>query len=257
MTRGVARRLVGTLAIAAISCIDLTVDPEAIGSIDFPALPSPSVAAGDTLRDSLGTPAPLHAIVYNTRGDEIPDAAPLFVARDMGISISSDGLLLAKATATGTARVSASIGSLQSLTRSVVVVPLPDTARAAGITRYTIDYAAPGTAGDTSAALQVAVRSATGVAVSSWVVRYRLFQRGQEIPATDTTKALFLVDNSRRPSRVDTTDGTGIVARWLRIKAVAGQVTTDSVEVVAEVRARRAPASGSPVSFMVLLRPRQ
>ncbi|HEY5491467.1 MAG TPA: hypothetical protein VIK25_09800, partial [Gemmatimonadaceae bacterium] len=57
------------------SCTNVGTAPNAIVSLAFDTLPYPSVVAGDTLRDSLGRAAPLHALAYNADGNLIANPA--------------------------------------------------------------------------------------------------------------------------------------------------------------------------------------
>src|SRR5215207_951735 len=62
------------------ACTDVSSDAGEPFQIAFDTLPSPSVVAGDTMRDTLGRAARLTAEVYNASNDLLTDAEVAFVA---------------------------------------------------------------------------------------------------------------------------------------------------------------------------------
>lgn len=254
------------LLVTAIACVDLSVDPKAIESIDFPPLPNASIlfdaTLRDTLRDTTGKAYALVARVYDAAGDEVATAVPAFVAADTLVTVTeSNGkkyVVVVKSVA-GTGRLTATIGgALQSVVRTIDVVQAPETASYTGVAQDTIRFATIPVPADTSEALGVKLSLKAGAGVKSIVVSYSVEHNGVTTPAvTDTTQQLSLIDPSGRGSSVDTTDDPGIVARRLRYRVPAGGGKVDSVTVIASARGLLGkPVPGSPLRFKVVLQPR-
>jgi hypothetical protein len=72
---------------------------------------------------------------------------------------------------------------------------------------------------------------------------------------TDTSVA-SLWTTASHVSVIDTTGADGTASRILRVRSLGLPTLTESVTVVASVRYRGAPVRGSPVSFVVQLRPK-
>jgi hypothetical protein len=245
--------------VAAAGCIDLSVDPDEIVSIEFVEPPWPSVVAGDTLRDSSGRAAPLTARLFNADGDVVSGSPVTFIPRDTMVTIDGD-VLLGRASADGTAQVVASGGGLQSVVRRVEVVRAPDSLSAEG-TVAPLLWVIPDVAStNTSVALRVKVwsRSGTsGVGVRAWIVTFRAEFQGAPIAAGDTTR-FFLVGDNGRSSSVDTTDASGNASRQIRLRSEASGIPgqPDSVIVFASARYLGAELAGSPVRLVLPIRPR-
>ena len=171
-----------TAATLAISCIELTVDGSALGSIDFVQLPSPSIVAGDTLRDSAGNAFPLTTRVYLADGSETSTFPVTYVLLDTFAELKGDFLVAKSSLDLGTVpkqRIAATVGGLQSLVREIVVVRRPDSIRATGPLVDTIEYNVPTTAADKSVSLAVQVvagSTAPLTGVTNYVVTYRLLR---------------------------------------------------------------------------------
>lgn len=85
MNRGITIfALIAAGIVAATSCTDVPTEPDAVLSLSFDSLPSPSVVLGDTLRDSTGTARRLFATVFNFQGEVIPNAPVVFSSPDRG-----------------------------------------------------------------------------------------------------------------------------------------------------------------------------
>lgn len=247
------------------ACIDLSVDADAVGSIDFPPLPSPSVVAGDSLRDTTGAPFQLRADVYAADGTLLTDRPVTFLTADTLARITDGGFVIGNSLTFGDAefvsRLFASVEGLQSLVRNVNVVPRPDTMiRQSTGTADTIEYNLPALASDTSLlSLQVVLRSYTTadtIPVSDYLVTYRLVTfAGDTVPSTDTTRAFFMVDNAGKITTVDTT-ASGAAKRNLRFRINQGQAAIDSIIVLAEARVGRHFVPGSPVVWTIHVQPK-
>ncbi|MBK9977819.1 MAG: hypothetical protein IPP20_07785 [Gemmatimonadetes bacterium] len=75
------------LVAGTTSCIDLSVDPAEVASIEFVAPANPSLVRGDTLVDTLGRADRLVARVYTADGDLVADAPVYFVATDTLVKV--------------------------------------------------------------------------------------------------------------------------------------------------------------------------
>lgn len=244
----------------ASSCVQLSVDPNEIGAIEFPPFPNASIIAGDTLRDGSGKAYPLVARVFDAGGKLRTSPAPVFLAADTLLRVVAEShYVIARPGVTGTARLLASVGSLQSAARTIDIVPRPDTVARAGVAEDTIAYRVPASPADTTEALAVKVAVTTGSGVKSILVTYTVRHAGALVPVTtDTTQQFSLIGPSGQGSAVDTTGIDGSASRRLRFRAPAGQVKQDTVYVSANVLGLRGVAvAGSPVQFVVVLRPRQ
>ncbi|MGQ0650637.1 MAG: hypothetical protein ACT4P7_24110 [Gemmatimonadaceae bacterium] len=249
----------------AAACIDITVDSSALGSLEFVPLPYPSIDAGDTLRDANGVAVKLQANVFLADGSLDTKRPVTFLSLDSSVTISSANFLVAKpfkaGTVTDSARLVATVGSLQSQQRRLTVVPRPDSlARGVTVERDTIFYSAPAAATDTSMALLVRVLSKSGtppVGVPFYIVRYRLFNAAnQQVPATDTTLAFFLVDDLGRVAAADTSDVSGNASRRVRFRIRQGQAPIDSIRVLAQVRRGSRIVPGDSITWVVRVQPK-
>jgi len=262
----VARRgaLVLLSALIAAACTQVTGDAGHVASLQFDRLPYPSIVAGDSLRDSLGVPVPLRAIAMNGSGAEIADAEVQYIALDTGVTIGTGGFITAQRRS-GTVRLIASAGNIQTLTSpgtTLTVTRRPDSVFFSGAARDTVDYDPVGSVTvNTSADLgaKVVTRDTTGGETVSqgWLVSYQAFFRGAAIPPGDTSVVFLLGDGNQRTG-LDTTASNGVASRRIRVRPIGiTQSATDSVVVIATVRHRGAAVRGSPLRFVILLRPKQ
>jgi hypothetical protein len=235
------------------ACIELSVDPNAVGSIEFQAPSAPSLVRGDTLRDTTGAVERLHARVFAANGDEITDIPVLFTNIDSLASIEDGSLLVSNGDTLGTARVFATAGGLQSNARSIVIIPRPDSI-APRVTLDTISYKTPttGTSLDT-ASVSFTVRSGTS-GVGSVRVAFDLYRGGTLLARGDTAR-YALVTSVGRVSTVDTTDGSGLAQRVLRVRTPVGTTTTDTLVVRARTALGGAPLKGDTTAVTFLIRP--
>jgi hypothetical protein len=256
-------RMIAPLAvmIAAVagSCTEIGTNPTIVTAIEFDSLPFPAVVTGDTLRDSLGHAAPLVARAFNSNGAVLPSAAISFLALDSGLTIDATGIVTAQLR-NGTVRILASVPGLQSTLETLIVARRPDLVVATAPLLDTLFYVIPDNAGtnvSASLGLQVAtLDTAGGIAgTQGWLVSYQLFYHGKALAVTDTTIA-SLWNSAGIASLVDTTAADGTVAPRLRVRSTLLPTLTESVTVVANVRYRGAPVRGSPVTYLVQIRPK-
>ncbi len=266
MVRTAARRFAPVLcaALIAAACTQVSGDAGHVAALQFDRLPYPSIVAGDSLRDSLGAPTPLRAIAMNGSGAEIGDAEIQYISLDTGVTIGAGGFITAQRRS-GTVRLIASAGAIQTITSpatTLTVTRRPDSAFVSGAARDTVDYDPLGsTTVNSSADLGVKVitrDTSDGVTVTQgWLVSYQAFFRGAAIAPGDTS-AVFLLGDGNQRSGLDTTASTGIASRRIRVRPIGiTESETDSVIVLATVGYRGASVRGSPLRFVILLRPKQ
>ena len=255
-----SRWLVAALfAAAGAGCIDLTTNAREIVAIEFPDLPSPAVVAGDTLRDSTGKAVVLNARLFDASGGEVTGQAVQFITTDTTISIASGNYLIGRTSADGVGHLVASGAGLQSIVRQVEVVRRPDSLAASGsIDTLRVQF-------PDSPQLNLSVPIGARVlakdpalgprGVRAWVVTFSVEHAGAPVPASDTS-LVFLVYDLGLPSRADTSDTEGAVARRVRFKAGAGLPPLDSVTVVIEARYRGALLAGAPLRRVLPVKPR-
>jgi hypothetical protein len=247
------------LVVIALACGEVPTVPLGVAYISPVILPSPAVALGDTLRDSLGRVAPLKLYGIDNAGDTVTGLTPLFVVTTVpGKSVHLTPANLAIGDSIRTATIVGQVGTrLQTPPALLDVVRQPDSIAASSAA--TARFPAPSTGTVTSTVpLAVSVTSpptatTARAGVRSIVVRYsvtRIFPASASIP--DTT--LVLVDESGRfrlPSgreSRDTTDASGTASRQIR----AIPLGFDSVEIsVTANNLRGIPLKGSPIRFLV------
>lgn len=259
------------LVIGGSSCADVNLGPSVPATIEFSGLAAPAVVLGDTLRDIDGVAAPAHAVVRNQAGDIIADANVHYVyadaARDTAFLVDSlTGYIVSlqplKGSAT-TARIAASVGDNLQIVRSVRVTTRPDAIDLGGAASPdTLHVALPDTGAlitkNVSVPLAVTVRhfETTGSdtvrsTVANWLVKYELLQPAN--PENDSTQSVFLVNELRRVSNIDTTDISGVASRSVRVRAAQFPADTmsDSAVVRVTVKYRGVDVKGSPVRIVL------
>lgn len=254
-------RLAAPLLVALagfVACSDAVTDPDAVAAIDFTGLAFPAVVSGDTLRDGDGVATPLVATVYDGSGDVIAGAPVQYFSLDTGVAIDANGYLTATRRS-GTVRLIASIGGLQSQQRSLQVTREPDTVSVSS-SNVGFTYVIPDAATNVSPALTFTLQTADtvgglGAGVTGWRVRWRVIHNGDTLAVTDTTKVALWASSGNRHSLTDTTKTDGTSTRRLRVYANVLPVQVDSFIVVAEIKSRGAHVPGSPVRFVVTITP--
>lgn len=237
----------------ALACTGINTDPHSVGSIALDTIASPAVVAHDTLRDSLGIVRPLHATVYNPQGSALSGVPLRFHAADSGVTVDSiTGIVVADTARTTPVRIVAEAGGLQTMADTLYVVPAPDSVVAVNPSD-TLAYSLSDSTLNLSAALTVKVMHRNGTTtplpVRGWLVSYSIIAPGDTLLAQ-------LVGGNGRPARIDTTALDGTAGRQIRIRPGRLTATTDSVVVNAMVRMRGTPISGTPLRFVVQVKPR-
>lgn len=222
--------------------------------MSFDSIAAPSVVVGDSLRDTLGVVRPVRATAFDASGNPAAGAAFSYRALDRGVLLDSvTGLLVGDSVRATPVRIVAQTGALQSAVIPIFVVPRPDTLIAVSALD-TLAFSLTDSTVNVSDALSVRLRHVIAQgeapgdsAVAAYVVSFAI-----ATPA-DTLVAR-LVDDSGRPSRVDTTDQNGVAGRKVRLRPASA--AADSVVVLATARYRGTPVAGSSVRLVLVTRPR-
>lgn len=255
MRRGRRAVAVAVTAAALGGCIQLSVNPDELASIQFDAPSSPSLVIGDSLRDTLGVREPLRARVYAASGKELPDVPVRYTATDSLVRIVGSGLVVSRGNATGTARLFATAGGLQSLSRALAVIRRPDSIAPSGTATRTVSYKRPTAAtGVDSTTTVTFVLRAGDQPVASVRVRFELLRRGVVLSPKDTS-AFWLASTRGLPAVIDTTDGSGNVTRQLRFRTSATAPGRDTLVVRALPSLGGPPLKGAPAAITVVLQP--
>jgi hypothetical protein len=245
------------------ACAEVGTDPAVPVAIEIDPPVLPAIAAGDSLRDTLGVVRPIVARVLNSRNEVIPDAPIRFFAlRNDSAIIAVDSVTGAVAGfRVGEAEIGARVAGLQSVRLVVRVTLAPDTAYA---TSPLVDSVLYGLADDTLRTLAVTVARRATVdgrdtlfLVPFWRVRYTIVDPPDLATNTDTTR-VYMANESNRLSRVDTTDATGVARRRIRFPLAVVSDTTRRTFVteVVVMRADGTHLPGSPFLFTTVIRPR-
>jgi hypothetical protein len=275
------RRALATAAGAFIAlviagaCGEVPTLPGGVAYITPIQLPSPTVAAGDTMRDSLGRAMPLRVYAVGRDADTIRDVTVrwLLTSLNSGATIGGDGYLVAPDSLTSlrlVAQVTSANGTtlqLQTAEVTVPVVPLADSL--APTTTDTLSTVLPlasdlsvtvtgvGPAATTSTGGVTGTTAGARGPVTGIRVRYRV---AEVYPASaPALRSLFYLANGStvlRPDStiaLDTTKSGGTASRRL-VGLAPGSTDTavDSLTVTATALSQRGkPLRGSPVTFRI------
>ncbi len=242
------------------SCTQIGTSPTTITALQFDTLPFPAIVTGDSLRDSLGQVAPLRAIAFNATGGVIANASLQYLALDSGLTISSTRLVTAQLR-NGRVRIIASAPGLQSVAETLIVARRPDSVIATPPLVDTVRYVLPDNAGTNVSpllGLQIATRDTAGgiTGTEGWLVSYQLLFHGRALAITDTLVASLWGGNNSVASLAQRSAAGGLVSARVRIRPAGLPTTAESVTVVATVRYRGAPVRGSPVTYVIQIRPK-
>ena len=248
------------VAIAAIvgGCTEIGTSPTIVTALEFEALPYPAVVTGDTLRDSLGHAGHLHAIAFNAAGSVVANPALSFFALDSGVTIDPATGVVTAQLRSGQVRLIASVGGLQTSPETLFVSRRPDSIFATSPLSDTINYTLVDGPGNVSPglSLQIATRdTVNGIqGTQGWLVSYQILYHGRVLALTDTTIASVWT-TTNQATLLDTTGVGGLASRVLRVRSTLLPPTPDSITVVASARYHGLPVPGSPVTYVVQLRP--
>jgi hypothetical protein len=251
--------------VAAAACADIVTDPLVPVSIEAESQAFPSIAIGDVLRDTLGVEQPIRVTVRNIQGDVIEDAPIRYLyvqaQRDSALEVDSvTGFVrVLKQPAAGQLQIAARYAFALQVLVPVIVTNEPDTVFTTDTDLELVGFV-PDTgrrgvdSNSVSLGTRVQYENAAGALqpVNDWIVRYAILR-----PANlrnDTTASVFLVNETGRPSQIDTTDGSGSASRRVRVRPLqfpAAGRTVDTVEVEAMIWRKGEPVPGAPIRFLV------
>jgi hypothetical protein len=255
--------LASVLIPAVMACTDVNTDPQAVVAVSLDSVATPSVVAGDTLRDTLGVVRGLRGSAYNYLGKVLQGYAVKYRAIDLGLHVDSlTGIVVADTARTLPVRVLAEAGGIQTQPTSLFIVPQPyqvlgvDTTGflASGSVTYSAIYSPTDTTPVLSPALTVRILPQdtvrTTVPIQGYLVSYQI----QPLLPTDTSWA-HLVNGSGQLNAVDTTGSLGTAGQFVQIRPLKLPAVTDSVVVLATVRYHGVVLLGSPVRFVLQVKP--
>jgi hypothetical protein len=257
--------VIALIALGCAGCTDVGTNPNAIVAVRFDGSAYPSIVAGDSLRDSLGTIQPLQAVGLNYKNEPVEGAPFVFSSPDTILRMFASGVVFARGRkADGVpARVFAAVQALQSQPDSLFVVPRADSI-AAGKTVDTVPVSTEGTGVTAADSLPFFVRGDTvagapKVAVPAWLVSFQLRYKGTLLAPNDTSVAYTFVTTAttpprRLPSFIDSTDASGRVSRQVVIQQISAGLAEDTIFIVATARPRKPGAAPLRAETMILLR---
>jgi hypothetical protein len=267
--RPALRVVVLALGVVAVwgwaGCTSVPTDANAVFSLTVDTVPAPSVVAGDTMRDTLGSLLAIKAIAYNVKGQPLPHAAFHYYSFDTTqLRFDTLGRPIGTPNGDGAPTFVVDAGGLQSLPSPIQVVRRPDSLVHADTDSVTSKMLSllPG-ASNISVPLTVHLKhipesagadSVTRSYSVSYHIVYPPFAAAATGAVTDTALPIYVGSAAQSPALLDTTDVNGLGTRIIvfnAAKLAAVQDPTDSVVVVAIARYKGQPVGGSPVHFRV------
>jgi hypothetical protein len=252
--------LIAGAAIVAVACIDMSA-PKGPASISVLLLPSPSVVAGDIMRDSNGAPAPITMAAYDAGGSPIAGLTSQFFITDSirYAHVNSTNELVGDSV--GTVHVVGQIGSLQTAVTAIPVTSAPDTLFIQSKPDTLVAPVGVDSASSVGTAqLGVTLHSATQAPVAGFLVKYELVRAPAALPSA-TSPAVYIVGDDGKPSVTDTTDASGSAIRRLVVytRALGDEQLllgnkVDTAVVTARTWYKGVQVNGSPATFIVLIR---
>jgi hypothetical protein len=252
----VARLLTLATAVATLSCGEVPTLENGIAYYTPVQLPLPAVAAGDTLRDSLGRAMPLRVLAFTKDSQEIGGLTVTFVptALPSDVTIDANGILVARDTLRSVQLVGRIGERFQTSVATLQIVPEPSAiSRADGVaadSTYPLPAIRP---------LPVTVTGAyRGVStpVNGIIVRYRIDSLR---PSTlDVGNAILIVSGGGplRPDSTTAVDTTKTAGNATRTVVVSAGSAVERVFISASARRLRdgQPLVGSPARFELVIR---
>jgi hypothetical protein len=259
--RGAA--VLGALALSP-ACADVGTGPSTPASIELAPFSAPAVVLGDSLRDEGGAVSQVKAVVRNSAGDLIDNAAVTYLYaeynRDSALTVdSARGIVRANGVPKGEARIAARVGGALQVLRPLIVTVRPDSVEAkatpASLKTVLPDTGRTAANANSTSALSVLVSNRQGTApagVNGWLVRFTLVKPANT--SNDTAAVAFLVNDNGTASGLDTTDSGGNAGRRVRVRAALFPTAgTDTVVVRATVTYKGRPVAGSGVLVRALV----
>jgi hypothetical protein len=245
------------------TCTQIPTNPATVFSLHVDSIPSPSVVAGDTMRDSTGLVHPLTGEAYNVQNQVLTNVLVRFISLNPNqLSITSLNYALGAATGDSIASAVADANGLQSLPFQVPVVLRPDSLQYADSDSITtLALSVTNSDSNVSPGLDIILKhnpdSIDADSVTrSYLLHYQIIYPDTAAMGTgtpsDTALFAYLADPTGNPSRRDTTDLNGMGTRQVIFQlAKIPPGTQDSIVVLATALYRTGPVAGSPLRFVV------
>lgn len=243
-------------AIAALSCGDVPTLENGIAYYTPVQLPLPTVAAGDTLRDSLGRVAPLRVRAFTRDSQEIQGLTVTFVPTTLpaDVTIDANGFLVARDTLRSVSLVGRIGERLQTSVVTLQIVPEPSAISRGDDASADSTYPLP--------ALRKLPVKVTGTyhgvstPVNGIIVRYRI--DSLRPAGLDLGNAILIVDGGgpQRPDSTTAVDTTKTAGNATRTVVVSAGSAVDTVFISASARRLHdgQPLVGSPAQFVLVIR---
>jgi hypothetical protein len=244
----------------ALACGDVPTLPDGVAYISAIVSPSLAVAAGDSLRDSLGHVAPLRVFAIGRNGDTLPGIPVVFriTSFDTGIKIdNTTGYLLASDSVRAVRIVGQVINLLQTPEYTLQVVPQPDSLQQAIVNdSIRANATLQAIVSDSLTVTVSGLRNGARVGVPFILLQYQI---ARLVPATagaglpDSVFALVNDLNRFDPKAprfsLDTTNASGTASRRVRVSTDA----FDSVFVTVTAKDLKGQLlKGSPATFALV-----
>lgn len=245
-------------ALATLSCGDVPTLENGVAYYTPVLLPLPAVAAGDTLRDQFGHPAPLRVLAFSRDSQLVTGLTVTFVPTSIPADVTIDqatGILVARDTLRSVQIVGQLSGQLQTSAATLQIVPEPST-----IVRTDV-------AADTSVPLP-AIRplpvTVTGTyhgattTVNGIIVRYQVDSLQPRSLALGNAILITAGGAPLRPDSTTAVDTTKTAGNATRTVVVSAGSPVEKVFISASANRLRdgKPLAGSPVQWVVEIRPR-
>lgn len=257
------RRAAGVLlalgaAVVVPSCGEVPTLQDGIAYYTPVQLPLPAVAAGDTLRDSLGRVAPLRVLAFSRDSQEITGFTATYTPVTLPFDVTIDsatGILVARDTLRSVQFVGRILDRFQTSVATLQIVPEPSTISGPGDASAdtAISVLTPKVLSVTVTGLYRGVTTP----VNGIIVRYRIDSLR---PAGLPPGSAILTFPTGTPSRpdstvsVDTTKTAGNSTRDVLVFAGSG-VQQVFVSISARHLHDGTPLDGSPVRFSIPVKP--
>jgi hypothetical protein len=252
------RALFGATVVIIVAACELGGPSAGVVSISNLKLPSPSVVAGDLMRDSLGNPSAVSITAFGSNGESIPGEPITYLALDTTVTIDATGTIRGITRDSVGGRIVAGAGGLQTPPLRVVVTVAPTTiTKSSAATAILFVNTETDTSKSTnwSDPLVLTVTGVGAVAAQGYIVTYSLVETPDAKDAG--TPTAYIGDDTAKPMSRDTTNAKGEASRRVILRqsalpdATRNGSRSDSVIVRASVKYLGADVPGSPVTFYV------
>lgn len=240
--------------------------PKGAASISELLLPSPSVVAGDTMRDSTGAVASLRVIAYDANNTPISGLATTFFVTDTSklAHIANSNILVGDKQ--GSVHIIGQVSGVQTTAVTVPVTVAPVTFALSSTPALPDTLVVPFTkSGDTTSAstatqaIAVTLKGAGDTASLGFIVKYQLVSAPATVQGS-ASPAVFIGADASKPSPADTTDASGasrsviVKSALLSDAALQGGTKVDSVVVLISTSYKGKPVAGSPIRVKLPLK---